>query len=53
MFISRAELAVKVKSIIHSSKSTSEAINKIADLIKDSQFITMSARELFHLYEHQ
>ncbi len=53
MFISRVELAVRVKSIILDSKSTHEAINRIEDLIKDSQFITMSARELFHLYEHQ
>jgi hypothetical protein len=53
MIISRAELAVKIKAIIQSSKSTSEAINKIDILIKDCRFITLSARELFYLYEHQ
>ncbi len=47
---SRAQLTAEVQFAINTSKSTSEAIGKIEDIIANTQFVTLTAKELFELY---
>ena len=47
---SRAQLKAEVQLVIKTSKSTSEAIEKIERIITGTQFVTLTAKELFELY---
>jgi hypothetical protein len=47
---SRAQLKTEVQRAIKTSKSTSEAIKNIELIIAETQFVTLTAKELFNLY---
>lgn len=49
-FKSRAQLTAEVQMVIKTSQSTSEAISKIELAIAETQFVTLTAKELFELY---
>lgn len=50
IFKSRAQLKAEVQLVINTSKSTAEAIEKIDVIIAQTQFVNLTAKELFNLY---